>query len=118
MAPVACSMRGKWVAIAVLMNHVAANTKASRAVASPCGPGRAAGRVPSCAAGASGLGVSAATALGSQAFNGRPIIKCKAAQPRHAPRQPNSVSIQAESGQPTVLAKPAISVIPVMAPRA
>lgn len=35
-----------------------------------------------------------------------------------APRQPKASSITAESGQPTVLANPAMSVIPVIGPRA
>ena len=43
---------------------------------------------------------------------------CSAAQIRQASRQPYCASRKAESGQPTVLAKPAISVMPVIGPRA
>ena len=43
---------------------------------------------------------------------------CRTAQVRHASRQPQESSIHAVSGQPMVLAKPAISVMPVMGPRA
>ena len=55
---------------------------------------------------------------GSHRFSGSPSSRCSAAQPQQAPRQPHSDSINADSGQPTVLAKPAISVMPVMALRA
>ncbi len=55
---------------------------------------------------------------GNPPLSGKPTSRCKAAQPKHAPRQPHCNSIQADSGQPTVLAKPAIRVMPVMAPRA
>jgi hypothetical protein len=41
-----------------------------------------------------------------------------AAQIRHAARQPNCASRKADSGHPTVLAKPAIKVMPVIGPRA
>ncbi|MNV24491.1 hypothetical protein D3C71_1155580 [compost metagenome] len=120
LAPVASSIRGRCVAIAVLMNQVAANTKASRVVVRPGnsgfgGEGASAGRVSWMTGFFNG---KAAGALGSQALSGSPISRCRAAQPKQAPRQPNSVSIQADMGQPTVLAKPAINVIPVMAPRA
>jgi hypothetical protein len=43
---------------------------------------------------------------------------CGAAQMRHAARQPNCASRNAESGHPTVLAKLAIKVMPVIGPRA
>ena len=43
---------------------------------------------------------------------------CRTAQVSQASRQPQASSIQAVSGQPMVLAKPAISVMPVMGPRA
>ena len=56
--------------------------------------------------------------LGSNAFSGTPSTRWSAAQVKQAPRQPMCVSRKAESGQPTVLAKPAISVMPVIAPRA
>ena len=57
-------------------------------------------------------------ALGSHALSGTPSSRCNAAQPKQAPRQPHCTSIHADKGQPTVLANPAISVMPVMAPRA
>jgi hypothetical protein len=41
-----------------------------------------------------------------------------AAQPRQAPRHPKLSLSSADSGQPTVLAKPAIRVMPVIGPRA
>ena len=49
---------------------------------------------------------------------GRPIRICAAAQAKQVLRQPMVSSPQADSGQPTVEANPAISVMPVMAPRA
>ena len=51
-------------------------------------------------------------------LTGRQTNRLTAAHPKQAPRQPNAPSSQAESGQPTVLAKPAIKVIPVIALRA
>lgn len=51
------------------------------------------------------------------AFSGAPSTRCSPAQTRQAPRQPISASSQALRGQPTVLAKPATSVMPVMAVR-
>ena len=51
-------------------------------------------------------------------FNGSPITDCSAAQMRHVARHPNCASRKADSGHPTVLAKPAIKVIPVIGPRA
>jgi hypothetical protein len=44
----------------------------------------------------------------SSRFKGSPITMCSAAQIRHAERQPNCALRKAESGHPTVLAKPAI----------
>src|SRR5467141_336412 len=54
----------------------------------------------------------------SNRFNGSPITICSAAQMRHAARQPNCASRKADSGHPTVLAKPANKVMPVIGPRA
>ena len=51
-------------------------------------------------------------------FKGSPITMCSAAQMRDAARHPNCASRKAESGHPTVLAKPAIKVMPVIGPRA
>ena len=116
--PLACSRRGKCAAIAVLMNQVTANTNDSSTAVRRVEAGRRAGGcwgstfVPrSVAAGGGAM-------RGSQALSGRPSSRCSAAQPRHAPRQPYALSIQAERGQPIVLAKPANSVTPVMALRA
>ena len=110
--------------MAVLVNQVTANTKDSSTVVrsgwAGVGGADTAGSVAGAAmASVDGSGAfSAAPARGSQPLSGTPTSKCNAAQPAHAPRQPHCVSIQADSGQPTVLANPAINVMPVMAPRA
>ena len=49
---------------------------------------------------------------------GRPIRICAAAQAKQVLRQPMVSSPQADSGHPTVEAKPAISVMPVIERRA
>jgi hypothetical protein len=51
-------------------------------------------------------------------FIGQATRRLRVAQIRQAARQPDSWRNTALSGQPIVLAKPAIRVIPVMAPRA
>ena len=51
-------------------------------------------------------------------LSGSPISRLSAAQTRQAPRQPTLASSNADNGHPTVLAKPAIRVIPVIGPRA
>jgi hypothetical protein len=51
-------------------------------------------------------------------LSGRPINMCAAAQAKHVPRQPIASRPNELSGQPTVLAKPAIRVMPVIAFRA
>jgi hypothetical protein len=43
-----------------------------------------------------------------------PTTRCSSAHAKHAPRQPTWASSKVDSGQPTVLAKPAISVMPVI----
>ena len=58
-----------------------------------------------------------APARGSRRFSGMPSTRCSSAQDRQAPRQPRCASSKVDSGQPTVLAKPAINVMPVMALR-
>jgi hypothetical protein len=55
---------------------------------------------------------------GSSRLSGRPRMMCAAAHARHVSRQPSSAAPQAVSGQPTVLAKPASKVMPVMDERA
>ena len=57
---------------------------------------------------------AAARRAGIMALSGMPRTRCNAAQLKHAPRQPTWLSSSADSGQPTVLANPAISVMPVM----
>ncbi len=49
---------------------------------------------------------------------GRPIRMCAAAQAKQVLRQPMASSPHALNGHPTVLAKPAISVMPVIERRA
>jgi len=112
-APVACSSRGRCAAIAVLTNAIVANTTASSTEARESARRSTS---TSMVGGAAALG-STAFARGSQALSGMPTTTCKAAHVQHAPRQPTRLSSHAESGQPTVLAKPAISVIPVIALR-
>src|SRR5216684_795235 len=51
-------------------------------------------------------------------LSGSAANRLRAAQIRQASRQPNACSNQADAGQPTVLAKPAIKVIPVIEARA
>src|SRR5690606_39533076 len=123
-APPAISSRGRCAAIAVATNQVIANTSASRTVArapalSPAGasaPGRASeadAPVFASAVAASAVAGAGRRALGNEALSGRPTNRCRPAQAKQAPRQPNSASSRVVSGQPTVLAKPAIKVMPV-----
>jgi len=51
-------------------------------------------------------------------LSGKPIRTCNPAQIKQAVRHPYCASSSADNGQPTVLAKPAISVMPVIGPRA
>ncbi len=108
--------------MAVLMNHTSANTRDSSTAVRKVPGASTAARIGA----AVGVSPSGATrswwigsrdALGTIRFKGMPSAKCSAAQPRQAPRQPHCVSNQADSGQPTVLAKPAIRVMPVIALR-
>ena len=75
------------------------------------------------------IGMCGLTAVSTAAFapaiggsirrlSGRPISRCAAAQAKQVLRQPMVSSPQAVSGHPTVLAKPASRVMPVMARRA
>ena len=71
------------------------------------------------AAGAGGFSGGCGTAFGiSSRFIGRPMTRCSTAQAMQAPRQPNCSMKNALVGQPTVLANPAKSVMPVIALRA
>jgi hypothetical protein len=110
LAPAISSSRGKWDAIAPVTNQVAANTKERSSIA----PRGADPAVPCTSVGLMGGG---ARGINSR-FNGSPIKRFSAAQTRQAPRQPKWASSNADSGQPTVLANPAIRVIPVIGPRA
>jgi hypothetical protein len=102
-------LAGECTAMAVTTIHEAANAKPSMII------GRSIamwGLLP----------LSAETAtpddVGSSRLSGRPRTMCAAAHTRHISRQPSSAAPQAVSGQPTVLAKPASKVMPVMDERA
>ena len=107
---------GRCAAIAVLMNQVAANTKASSE--------------PRPASGAAAVGVGSArrsatptwpsaltAAWAARQFNGSPTTQVQRRPGQAGAAPADCASSQADSGQPTVLAKPAISVMPVMALR-
>ena len=119
-APTLSSSCGRWVAQAVPMNMLTAKNRLSSATSARCGVAAAGCTGGGAAAVADGVGADAVgeATRGSSAFSGSPTSRCSAAQPRQAPRQPCWPSIQALSGQPTVLAKPAISVMPVIGLRA
>ena len=55
---------------------------------------------------------------GNSAFSGRQTTRLSAPQIRQVSRQPTASLSSEDSGQLTVEAKPAISVIPVIGPRA
>src|SRR5512143_2588846 len=112
-APHACISRGRCAAIAVLMNQVAANTNDS-STAVPVEPVAGAASSAAATACAGAAVVASGGAGGSIAFNGSPTTRCSTAQVKQAPRHPSSASSSVLSGQPTVLAKPAINVMPVM----
>jgi hypothetical protein len=109
-APIACNSLGRWAAIAVEMNQVAPNTKARTIIVHGMPAGAAWGGATSTVCGA---------AFGtSSRFIGNPITRCSTAQATQAPRQPKCSMNSALVGQPTVLANPANSVMPVIALRA
>jgi len=110
LAPAISRRRGRCAAITPVTNQVAAKTNARIAIAAR-GAGDAS---PSISDARTGGGARVI----SSRFKGSPIRTCSAAQTRHAARQPNCASRKAESGHPTVLAKPAIKVMPVIGPRA
>jgi len=97
--------------MAVELNQLAAKTKANSHSASRVGA------APSSAMATVAFG-AAPVPFGSQAFSGKERKRWISAQPRQASRHPHVASIIPESGQPTVLAKPAIRVMPVIGPRA
>ena len=107
LAPAISRRRGRCAAMAP---QVAAKTKARIAIA-PRGAGDTSPSTSEARTGGGARGMSSR-------FKGSPITMCSAAQMRHAARQPNCASRKAESGHPTVLAKPAIKVMPVIDPRA
>ncbi len=108
--PMACSNRGRCAAMAVETNQVAPNTLARTIIV------HGTPDAVSCAWVAVGGG---GRIFGtSSRFIGRPISRCSAAHARQAPRQPKASMKIALVGQPTVLANPANSVMPVIAFRA
>src|SRR5947207_15749817 len=106
-APDVSNRRARFAAIAPVANPTAPKTKASTTI-------------PFAGAGTAGSGAALGPiAPGSGIKNrliGRQTNRLSAAQPRQAPRQPKLSLSNAESGQPTVLAKPAIRVMPVIGP--
>ena len=108
--PAASSSTGRCAAMAPATNQVVANTTASNGMAKRGGGGPSSSAIAALAGGGAG---------GTRnRFSGSPSTRCSPAQARQAPRQPTTSSSTAETGQPTVLAKPAIRVIPVIGPRA
>jgi hypothetical protein len=108
-APDVSSKRGRWAAMAPVTNPTAPNTKANTTIpfAGERTPGSRASlrdRTPD-----NGM---------KSRLIGRQTKRFSAAQPRQAPRHPKLSFSKAESGQPTVLAKPPIKVMPVIGPRA
>ena len=102
-------MRGKCAAIPAVTIQAAEKAMASSTIVRSNGTGSStAFRV---AARSVGRG-------SSRKLQGRPITTCAAAHNRQVSRQPIPAAPQAVSGQATVLAKPASSVMPVIAPRA
>ena len=110
LAPAISRRRGRCAAMAPVTNQVAAKMKA-RIVMAPRGAGDASSVTSEARTGGGARGISSR-------FSGSPITMCSAAQMTHAARQPKCASRKAESGHPTVLAKPAIKVMPVIGPRA
>src|SRR5206468_10060165 len=110
LAPVISKRCGRCAAIAPVTNHVVAKTNANSGIAAR-GAGAASIAAWASFSGGGALGIDSR-------FSESPIRMCSPAHMRQAPRQPKWPSKKAENGQPTVLAKPAISVIPVIGPRA
>jgi len=109
--------RGQCAAMAVLMNQVMANTSASSQAVLRGGGARAGAAMAAAVPAATG-GCTRRSRWGSYLFNGKPTTRCRPLQTQQAPRQPSHPSSSADTGHPTVLAKPAIKVIPVIMRRA
>ena len=110
LAPEASSSPGKCAAIAVELNQVAAKTNDKRKSASLGGSASSEISLT--------LGTLLLLTVGRSAFNGSAKSRWIRAQPIQASRQPQVASIKPDKGQPTVLAKPATRVIPVIGRRA
>ena len=109
-APAASMMRGRCAAIAPVTVHAAANTNASTIMVRSIGM---------CGLAAAATAVFGPLMAGSiKRLIGRPIKICAAAQAKQVLRQPMVSRPHADSGQPTVDANPAISVMPVIDRRA
>ena len=102
--------RGRCAAKAVETHHVAPNTAASTIMVHGMPDGAA-----TCSGVFSG-GCSAAFGTSSR-FIGMPMIRCSTAHATQAPRHPKCSIKSALVGQPTVLAKPAKSVMALRASR-
>ncbi len=103
-------MRGKCAAIAPVTVHAAAKANASRIMVRSIGM---------CGLMAAAMAAFAPATGGSiNQLIGSPIRMCAAAQAKQVLRQPMVSSPHAVSGHPTVEAKPAIKVMPVMERRA
>lgn len=103
--------------MAVLVNQATAKTKASRTAAPRCLAGVKAACCSDLPAASLDAG-AARSAAGNMALSGDAMTRCRPAHTKQAPRHPMLLSSQAVSGQPTVLAKPANRVMPVMVRRA
>src|ERR1700736_447240 len=111
-APAACSNPGKCAAIAPCTNQVA--TKKNAMIGIAARGGSAGGNSIAACGSAAGMPWRG---IASQ-FTGAASSMFKPPQIRQAARQPNSWRNSALRGQPIVLAKPAIRVIPVIELRA
>jgi hypothetical protein len=103
--------------MAVAMNHVSANTIASSTAAN-IGRSVRGSSAPAAGTDPGGACSNRRGRFGSVAFNGSPSTTCNAAHARQAPRHPSCASSSVVSGQPIVLANPAMSVMPVITLRA
>ncbi len=109
-APAASRIRGRCAAIAPVTLQAAAKANASRIIVRSIGM---CGFVDAATA-----AFAPCTAGSIKKLSGRPSKICAAAHAKQVLRQPMVSSPQAVSGHPTVEAKPAISVMPVIDRRA